>query len=110
MAIENHPDRSEMLEKCLGALTNFCIKNDTNRAAIGREGGVRVIVQILDEHGHVDKNIAEKGLRCLLKLSCTEDNVEMIRREVGAEDIVLGVAHAHGGRLKEWALRIFLKM
>ena len=110
MAIENHPDRSEMLEKCLGALTNFCIKNDTNRAAIGREGGVRVIVQILDEHGHVDKNIAEKGLRCLLKLSYTEDNVEMIRREVGAEDIVLGVAHAHGGRLKEWALRIFLKM
>ena len=46
----------------------------------------------------------------MLKLSCTEDNVEMIRREVGAEDIVLGVAHAHGGRLKEWALRIFLKM
>ena len=109
-ALKVHRRNVDVQDKCCAALANICNKHRANRVAIGEAGGIPYVVQALRIHGYRSRSLAEKGIRCLLNLSHTPRNVEMMKWEEGIEGLVLGVAHRHGGKCKEWALKIFLKM
>ena len=109
-ALKVHRRNSNVQDKCCAALANICNKHRANRVAIGEAGGIPYVVQALRIHGYKSRSLAEKGIRCLLNLSHTSRNVEMMKCEEGIEGLILGVAHRHGGKCKEWALKIFLKM
>jgi len=109
-ALKVHRRNSDVQDKCCAALANICNKHRANRVAIGEAGGIPYVVQALRIHGYRSRSLAEKGIRSLLNLSHTSRNVEMMKCEEGIEGLILGVAHRHGGKCKEWALKIFLKM
>ena len=109
-AMKIHNRSVDVQDKCCAALANICNKHRANRIAIGEAGGIPHVAQALKRHGYRNKSVAEKGIRCLLNLSHTSRNVEMMKWEEGIEGLVLGVAHRHGGKCKDWALKIFLKM
>ena len=109
-AMKIHHRNVAVQDKCCAALANICNKHRTNRVAIGEAGGIPYVAQALRRYGYRYKSVAEKGIRCLLNLSHTPRNVEMMKWEEGIEGLVLGVAHRHGGKCKDWALKIFLKM
>ena len=108
--MKTHRRNADVQDKCCAALANICNKHRANRVAIGEAGGIPNVVEALRRYGYRKKGIAEKGIRCLLNLSHTSRNAEMMKWEEGIEGLVLGVVHRHGGKSKEWALKIFLKM
>ena len=109
-AMKTHQRSADVQDKCCAALANICNKHRANRIAIGEAGGIPCVIQALRKHGYRNKSVAEKGIRCLLNLSHTSRHVEIMKWEEGIEGLVLGLAHRHGGRCKNWALKIFLKM
>jgi len=109
-AMGRHGGNAGVAEKACAALGNLCIKDAEGRAEIGKAGGVGAVIRALERHGLENGGVAEKGIRALLNLSYSCSNVEIMKWEAGIEGLVLAVGHRHGGRCKEWALRIFLKM